>query len=964
MKGREQGERVPSALLHQNREPVALIQAMDTTTIPHTGHNGNADCAARAPGAMTSAEWSEMTPEAAALAYAQRGFLVLPVRAGEKRPLRRAWQAAATCDGEALAREWRLDPLSGVGLTPQPGCFVLDVDTPGPSHAHNGAAALAEIEATHGPLPPTVEALTGSGGRHLWLRTPDGSDVSNGRGALPKGLDVRGSRKGFVVAPPTLHPNGTPYRWRDGYAPGEVEIAPAPAWLLEKVRTAHVVPQAARAVAGGPVARAGSADQLRRARGYLASIPGAVSGRGGHNQTWKAAAAMVRGFDLPQDIALDLLRSEYNPRCIPPWTEEELRHKVSDAADKCDMPRGYLLDGEGSLRHAPHASPSTGATTSNTDASLGPAGSAPGDDGRPAPILGTDADNACRFVRLHGQDLRFCPEWGKWLVWIGARWAQDGAGLAVFRARAVAAELDAEARALDSEAACVTDNDRRKAMAARGETLHRAARRASSTRGIQDFMRLAQSEPGMAVRADELDRDPMLLNVENGTLDLRSGALRPADRRDLLTKTASVAYDPAADCPAWHAFLRRIFGGDNDLIGFVQRAFGYCLTGDVSEQVLFVCWGTGANGKSVLLNVLQDMLGEYASPAPPDLLVMTPGEAHPTGLASLHGARAVVGNETEAGARWAESRVKWLTGGDMLTARRMREDFWKFKPTHKLWVASNFKPAVRGGGPSFWRRLRLIPFAVTIPDGEQDPRLGERLRAELPGILAWAVDGARQWLAGGLGQPEAVRAAVADYRDDSDVLGRFLAERCEVAPGLEASVADLHSAFVSWAQDEGLNPIGRSQFGIRLKERGFKTRRSTAGRSVALGLALNGARRHGTLNVTPSEGTPAESEGQVRASAAALTEKRSQFPAVAEEVRGVRSFHELALSARARTQDSDQPGLALTALTGSPLGVPQSKETCGLAPSEGTIPCPLTDPSLAPDDDGWLDVPLPAEAAR
>lgn len=416
----------------------------------------------------------------------------------------------------------------------------------------------------------------------------------------------------------------------------------------------------------------------------------------------------------------------------------------------------------------------------------------------------TETVLAEHLVARHGADIRYCGQWGKWLVWDGRRWEHDTGGRLQ---RMVKETLRTEL----SEAERLADEDAIKSMLA-----------AESRSRRENIATLARYEEPVQVAPEQLDADPMLLGCANGAVDLRTGRLGPHRREALLTKLSPAAFDEAATCPTWMAFLERIFDGNEELIRFIQRAVGYSLTGSVAEQCLFVLWGSGANGKSTFLVTLLALLGEYGKSGVADMLVAKAHEQHPTELADLFGARFVVFQETQEGQRFDESKVKALTGGDKVKARRMREDFWEFTPTHKLWLGTNHRPAIRGTDLAIWRRIRLIPFKVTIPPEERDGRLPEKLRAELPGILRWAVEGCLAWQQEGLQPPREVVEAGEQYRQSEDRLGAFLAECCAELPGGFVPAANLYTAYTRWAEASGEHAISKKALGLRLQERGFE----------------------------------------------------------------------------------------------------------------------------------------------
>jgi putative DNA primase/helicase len=322
-----------------------------------------------------------------------------------------------------------------------------------------------------------------------------------------------------------------------------------------------------------------------------------------------------------------------------------------------------------------------------------------------------------------------------------------------------------------------------------------------------------------------------LLNTYGGTVDLRSGKIHEHSRNEYLTKITAAG--PSGDCPLWLSFLDRVTSGDAELRLFLQRMVGYSLTGSTREHALFFLYGTGANGKSVFLTTISGVLGEYAKTAPASSFTARANEQHPTDLAGLRGARFVTASETEDGARWAESKIKSLTGGDKITARFMRCDFFEFVPEFKLVIAGNHKPGLRSVDEAMRRRLLLVPFTVTIPHAERDPGLGEKLRLEFPGILAWAVEGCLAWQRKGLNPPAAVQKATRDYLAAEDAIGEWLEDRCIADIALWTAGAVLFSDYKGWCEKAGERAMSPKRFTQALDARGFCQARTAAARGFA-----------------------------------------------------------------------------------------------------------------------------------
>ena len=436
----------------------------------------------------------------------------------------------------------------------------------------------------------------------------------------------------------------------------------------------------------------------------------------------------------------------------------------------------------------------------------------------------TDLGNAKRLINRCGVDLRFCRPLASWYVWDGSRFCRDETGAVYRKAEEVVASIYAEAADAD-------DSAERKRLA-------QWATRSESRDRLKAMVSLAEHQHGVPILPDQIDAEPWMLNVQNGILDLRTGELLPHRREALLTKISPVPYNPRATCPTWLAFLDRIMAGDRERVAFLQRAIGYTLTGNTSEQVLFFCYGFGKNGKSTLLDTVQALLGEdYATQATTEILMARNQAGHPTELARLKGARMVAAVEAEEGRRFNEPLLKQLTGGDRIAARFMRADFFEFRPEFKLWLAANHKPVIRGTDVGIWRRLRLIPFDVQIPESERDRHLPDRLRGELPGILSWALKGCLEWQRAGLAEPASVTQATGSYQSEMDVVGAFLDDVCVVFPSAEVKLTALYASYVDWCNKSGERPLTSRLFSARLTEKGFGKGRKGDGACI-LGIGL------------------------------------------------------------------------------------------------------------------------------
>jgi putative DNA primase/helicase len=404
-------------------------------------------------------------------------------------------------------------------------------------------------------------------------------------------------------------------------------------------------------------------------------------------------------------------------------------------------------------------------------------------DGDERPPAFSDDDMADRFSASH-RNVRYTAEWDTWHEWDGKRWLKDRT-LDIFdkvrmQNRQIAAKLD--------------DDGTRK--------------RLSNSKTIASIASLARSDKRHAMLPEEWDSNDYLLGTPDGIVDLKTGFTSRPRMEDYITKSTTVA--SAGECPTWQKFLDDVTDGNKELQDYLQRVAGYCLTGDVSEHAIFFLYGEGGNGKSTFLETLREVYGDYARPAPMSLLTTAQGERHPTEIAGLRAIRLAITTEIDEGKKWDTAKIKSLTGGDQITARLMRQDFFDFDPKFKLMIAGNHKPKIGKIDDGIRRRLQMIPFTVKFPNPDQ--HLREKLRKEHAGILRWAIEGARKWQQEGLNPPEIVQAATKQYFEEQDRVSAWMKEQCILNPHAVTSVGDLYAAYKKWADEIGEQPVSNKAF--------------------------------------------------------------------------------------------------------------------------------------------------------
>lgn len=436
----------------------------------------------------------------------------------------------------------------------------------------------------------------------------------------------------------------------------------------------------------------------------------------------------------------------------------------------------------------------------------------------------SDLGNSSKLAQLHGDKVRYVFDQKCWLLWNGAYWELAPEEKIVALARDVPRTLAAEAVKLPSGPM--------KTM------LAKFAARSEALTKIRAMVELFKSEPDVGIATSMLDQCGFILPVKNGTIDLRTGRFSEPDRNLLVTQIASVSYDPNAKAPRWEAFLSQIMDGDAALVGYLQRVLGYVLTASTEEHCLFFLYGYGANGKSTFLNLVLALLGALGTQAASETLMdKRSGGGTSSDLARLRGKRFVAMSESDDGRHLNEAQVKSLTGGDMVVARELYQSVIHFTPTHKIFLASNHMPVIKSTDHGIWRRIRLIPFKVTIKEQDRNPNLENELRQELPGILNWALTGCLEWQHSGMPLPKAVQEATSDYKNEMDIVGAWIAENCVVGACYYVTAADADKSFKTWCEENYNISFSKNRFGRMIRERGFEV--GTKKGRIYKGLTLN-----------------------------------------------------------------------------------------------------------------------------
>jgi len=657
--------------------------------------------------------------------YVNKGWAVFPCK--NKIPLTAHGYKDASRDLETVNRMFAEHPNANVAIATGKvsGIFVVDIDV---KNDAGGDDSLRELEQDHGELPHTVEAITWSGGRHIFFKYPE-RGIGCKTGVRP-GIDIRGDG-GYVIAPPSVI-DGKAYAWEVSHLPDETMIADAPEWLLELLEDKQP-----------SVDLSDKEAKITKNR----------------NDALMHMGVKLRKMGFDHQKIEDSLQAINTARCSPPLPKKEVSNIAKSVAR-------YQIDAKKLSE----------------------------------PF--TDVWNAGLFIEKYGDEIRYCDALGGWYIWDGLRWKRDDTFQILRLAKNTVKQIYEMARA---------NGDK---------LLFKHAVKSESETRLKAMINLARSE-GVAIQSEQFDTDVFLLNCRNGTLDLRTGELKQHNRSDYITRRVELDYLPDALCPEWQKFLLSIFSGDAGIIGFMQRAVGYALSGSMKEQCVFILFGVGMNGKSTLLKHIFRILGDYAMNTPASTLMEKYTDSIPNDIARLKGARLVTAVESGKNKALAESQIKQLTGDDPISARFLHREYFDFFATFKIFFATNHKPNISGTDKGIWRRIMTIPFEKVISPEERDPKLDEKLSKEYEGILAWAVQGFQMWQKEGLGDVAKITEATNEYREESDLIGNFIEEQCLIGPEYKVSTTAILKAAQLWAKDSGLRYVKRNEFIDYLKKRGF-----------------------------------------------------------------------------------------------------------------------------------------------
>lgn len=730
------------------------------------------------------------------LEYAKRGWMLFPVhwiredgicscgkpecdRAG-KHPYGKLVPNGlkdASCNPDILTKWWTEVPKANIAVQtgPNSGLVVVDAD---------GQEGLLTLQDKG--VPATVRARTGrsDGGEHHFFQYPGETILSKRILDLKSGVDTRGDG-GYVILPPSNHWSGNRYEWIT--APGTgTRFADLPKWVLD--------------AAGEKSKKKKIDDDEDYDDDNTSDAPEKVTEARNIFLTQKAGH--FRRHGLGEEALLFALTELNQNLCDPPLEHEEVERIVGNAlkwepAANIAPRLGMIDDTTGEIAEFPE---------------------------RLHMANLTDVGNAECFVELKGDRYRFVAKKNKWFQWVGTNWKEDDSGAAIYSMIDVIRQRHAAAIKL------VKKEARAK--------LYQHCDRSESAGRLHAALSIGAVMKGMTMDITEFDANPFLLGTPTGIVNLLNGQVIEPAPSYLISRITDTPYNPEATCPLWEKTVLDIFGGDKDMVEYVQRAMGYCLTGDMREQAFFICYGKGANGKSTFLGVLRQILGDYAGTVPFESFDADNKNNVGNDIAGLRGKRLVVCIEAEHSRRLAEARIKSITGGDAISCRFLYNEYFTYDPQFKLWLAVNHRPIIRGDDYGIWRRIHLIPFDQRFEGDKENKQLKEQLLKESPGILNWMIQGLMQWQKDGLNHPEKIKASTAEYQAESDQIGRWIAEQAVADPKAEMLAAKGYTRYKNWVIDNGEKWHANNVWLQRLKDKGYDNTRLPNKNIIVKGLRL------------------------------------------------------------------------------------------------------------------------------
>jgi putative DNA primase/helicase len=744
----------------------------------------------------------------AALQYAKLGWKVLPLhhiengkctcngQKGCKPGKHPRWHkddltnglTNATTEEEQIKKWWDRWKNANIGVVTggATGIFALDIDIDDEAGI-NGLDTLNDLIKKHGELPLTVTSKTGSGGLHILFKYPKW-DISNSVKKVAGGIDIRGDR-GYFVAYPSNHISGNSYEWM--HEPNNTPVADAPKWLLDifQMGNDHAAKKRKKSIKG---------------RIWKDIAEGEPILEGGRNDNLFRIGSLLRSKGASQeDIFKTLL--EINDTRVKPSLDEGEIFRIAQSSASYDIGD----DREKSLLFFPD----------------------------------TDYGNAERLIERHGADLKYSPHMKAWFVWDGVKWSKDETSeiyrraletMRVFgkEAAKILEKIKKELASKSSDDITKKEKDELKEKIKMAEKRCGFAKASENKSKLEAMIVLAGTVQGMPITIDQLDKDKYLINLKNGTYDLKKKELREHRREDLITKVTNAEYSTTTHATRWKQFIEEVMDNDKSMVDYIQRVCGLLLSGDTSEEYLFIPYGSGGNGKSKFMTALLHVLGDYGQQAPTSLFMAkrTDKSGPNPDLVRIRGARLVSTSETESGKSLDEGLVKTLTGNDLITTRDLYEGNVSFRPEAKFFVSTNHKPMIKGTDNGIWRRVLLIPFEISFKGKQKDPRLEEKLIAEANGILSWMIEGFSLWQDLGVEPPDKIVASTAGYREEMDSLGSFFDDCCIIHLEATTPIKDLYATYQIWCTEEGEKTISNKLFKQRLEERGIEQKRTNKGR--------------------------------------------------------------------------------------------------------------------------------------